>query len=462
MLFSPNRPVLVKRESDPYKEAAVVDSPRQPENTPSQRREFHGMRYQLVDEATQLNFAAHLNNPVFRAIHEIESNQSVTGLTFDALEAVRGSPEHDLLIDAVERMSIGFILFDPHDRLVLCNGRYRDLYPHIAHLLVPGEHYADIARAVAAFADAATHPIRTDGWMRSGTARADDGAYEVRLRGGTWLEAQDMRTANGGRVGIRTDITARKSAEHRQILETRSLQGTIEDLGTIAVEMRKVLDLAGGKLIDLARHLETTRETDGLALTGELERCKIHLDELSHRLVALSGIENRIASRNNLNDIIRRIEPVLSLAIGDRVNLKHRTDNRVWDSLVDAETAGDAVLHVATRAHEVMPAGGTLVINTANVNLIAPYRDQPDSEHVGPHVLVTLTFSGAERGSEDAEYLLVNAIDIGAEPTEVIDEALESVRTLMRDCGGFLRVSTAGRGGVTVELGFPAYFDTRA
>jgi len=105
-----------------------------------------------------------------------------------------------------------------------------------------------------------------------------------------------------------------------------------------------------------------------------------------------------------------------------------------------------------------MPAGGTLVIETVNINLLQPQISSSGTEHSGPHVVATLNFSGASSGEEDADFLLASASELASEATEVDDDAMAPVRQMMEDCGGFLRVTTDGQAGVTVELYLPAYF----
>ena len=42
------------------------------------------------------------------------------------------------LTDALESISEGFLLFDADDRMVLCNSRFRELYPGMADVYRPG------------------------------------------------------------------------------------------------------------------------------------------------------------------------------------------------------------------------------------------------------------------------------------------------------------------------------------
>jgi PAS domain-containing protein len=50
------------------------------------------------------------------------------------------------LENALESMSDGFVMFDPDDRLIACNSRYKDFYKISAPFIVPGALFDDIMR----------------------------------------------------------------------------------------------------------------------------------------------------------------------------------------------------------------------------------------------------------------------------------------------------------------------------
>src|SRR4029453_12859340 len=52
------------------------------------------------------------------------------------------------LTDALESISEGFFLYDSDDRMVLCNSRYRDLYPALADIYQPGLRFEVMIRRV--------------------------------------------------------------------------------------------------------------------------------------------------------------------------------------------------------------------------------------------------------------------------------------------------------------------------
>ena len=180
----------------------VSDSEGSRDHLDNMRREFHSMRYQLVDEASQLSFVDVEHSPVFEALSIVEaSDLHQAPVTAGALNQLEGTETHSMLVEAVERMSVGFILFDSEDRLVLCNGKYKELYPHLAYLLVRGTEYNDIADA--AFAHSG-EGLRLDGWVRhDGVGESD--SQRIGLPEGSWVETQDEELSDGSRLSVRMD-----------------------------------------------------------------------------------------------------------------------------------------------------------------------------------------------------------------------------------------------------------------
>ena len=120
---------------------------------------------------------------------------------------------------AVSALQDGFVLFDSNDRLVICNERYRQIYPKSSAAIVPGASYVDILRAglaVGEFVDAFDNPEQ---WLAERIERhsAPYSEFEQEVSNGTWLRVFEKATPDGGRVGLRVDITALKMAEQRAL-----------------------------------------------------------------------------------------------------------------------------------------------------------------------------------------------------------------------------------------------------
>ena len=118
---------------------------------------------------------------------------------------------------AVEALPDAFAYYDADDRLVLCNSRYRDFYPRAGERMVPGTPFAEIARAAIENGEVPAATGREEEWLaeRMERHRAADGSEEQRMAAGRWLRVIERSTPDGGRVGMRIDITGIKRAEQR-------------------------------------------------------------------------------------------------------------------------------------------------------------------------------------------------------------------------------------------------------
>lgn len=121
-----------------------------------------------------------------------------------------------LLSDALESSEDAFTLFDANDELVLYNKRYRVFYPTIADQIRPGVRFEDLLRASAQrgqYADVL--PDQVEEWVKERLDRHNRacGVFEQRMSDGRCLEIVERSTAEGGRVAIRRDVTARKQIE---------------------------------------------------------------------------------------------------------------------------------------------------------------------------------------------------------------------------------------------------------
>ncbi|HYD31921.1 MAG TPA: NahK/ErcS family hybrid sensor histidine kinase/response regulator [Azospirillaceae bacterium] len=141
------------------------------------------------------------------------------------------------LAEAIEATNEGFALFDAEDRLVLCNSKFRALWPDIADRIGPGMAFRDI-KALAATSPAVTKAhSRPEVWLAQRLAQHDElrGPYTYRLADNRWVQVNERRTADGGIVGVYSDITDLKAFEARQrerqlAGKSALLQATLDNL----------------------------------------------------------------------------------------------------------------------------------------------------------------------------------------------------------------------------------------
>jgi PAS domain S-box-containing protein len=141
-----------------------------------------------------------------------ESRERAEALRIAAEDAARARATLEAAVEALED---GFVLYDADDRLVICNERYREIYPRSAAAIVPGASFEEILRHGLAHGEYADAVGREEEWLaeRLERHRAPDSEVEQRLSDGRWLRIFEKTTPDGGRVGLRVDITALKQAE---------------------------------------------------------------------------------------------------------------------------------------------------------------------------------------------------------------------------------------------------------
>jgi len=120
---------------------------------------------------------------------------------------------------AVSALQDGFVLYDADDRLVICNDRYREIYARSAPAIVQGASFESILRYGLAHGEYADAKGREEEWLQTRLSRHRHPSEEIeqRLSDGLWLRIFEKPTPDGGRVGLRVDITALKLAEQRAL-----------------------------------------------------------------------------------------------------------------------------------------------------------------------------------------------------------------------------------------------------
>jgi signal transduction histidine kinase/CHASE1-domain containing sensor protein/integral membrane sensor domain MASE1 len=120
---------------------------------------------------------------------------------------------------AVEAMDSGFALFDAEDRLILHNRTFIDAQTQAAFGEPLGHTFEEFVRfnVVSHSALVETGPD-LEAWVARRMEQhrnPSDAPFEMQLSTGQWLQVTERRTADGGYMGIWTDITSVKQAQER-------------------------------------------------------------------------------------------------------------------------------------------------------------------------------------------------------------------------------------------------------
>lgn len=140
----------------------------------------------------------------------------VVGLAFVAAVFHRRlQAAHNLLLDAVDSVAAGLVIYDRDDRFVIHNDAYRKLIAPGGRDLVTGAKFLDTLRAAAARGDFPGAIGREAEWLAEWEVLHRDGAghREELLADGRWMLATKRRMRNGGIAGLWVDITQFKRTQ---------------------------------------------------------------------------------------------------------------------------------------------------------------------------------------------------------------------------------------------------------
>ena len=175
-----------------------------------------------------------------------------------------------LLRGAIDAVDEAFVLYDPEDRLVFCNERYREVYADVAHLMEPGVPFETLVRTGAELGHYGEAIGRVDAWVAERMALHRVGASDLlqKHRNGRTLRIIDRRMPDGHTVGFRIDITDLVNAKEQAQAASR-FKG--EFLANMSHEIRTPMNAILGMLKLMhntalqPRQLDYVQKTEGAA-----------------------------------------------------------------------------------------------------------------------------------------------------------------------------------------------------
>ena len=197
---------------------------------------------------------------------------------------------HQHLIDAVESISDGFVLFDAEKKVLLFNRYFEEICRQASFNIVLGISMNTLISA-----------IKKSGVVVE-TLRNSSEKMVYRLSNGRWLQVTEQPTLEGGLVVVYTDITDFKLRETRRrerelAQKTRLLQQAVDSLsqGVALVNSQGTLELCNYRFLQLAGLKESA--SSGVAFSEVMKKSCLpelgKIDVLQRRQVLEQKIKDR-------------------------------------------------------------------------------------------------------------------------------------------------------------------------
>ena len=139
------------------------------------------------------------------------------------------------LVDAIESLDEGFAIFDPDERLVTCNTKYKEFFfAGVEDRLTPGTPYEEMLWLHSQAYE--SHEIKmagdTQNWIARRLARHRNPCepFEQRINNEVWVLTSQRRTRDGGIVAVHTNISELKRREQEVADKSAQLRATLENM----------------------------------------------------------------------------------------------------------------------------------------------------------------------------------------------------------------------------------------
>ena len=193
-------------------------------------------------------------------------------------------------------------------------------------------------------------------------------------------------------VGITQDVTERHTLEE-QYRQAQKMEAVGRLAGGVAHDFNNLLTVILGYCELLLADLEPgdPRHAD----TAEIQNAGLRAAGLTRQLLAFSRKQIVEPTPLDLNAVIIGIRPMLGRLIREDVKVMLGLRPELAPVTADRGQVEQIVMNLAVNAQDAMPRGGTLTLETANIELDEHYAKSHLGVEPGQYVVLTVTDTGS-------------------------------------------------------------------
>ena len=224
---------------------------------------------------------------------------------------------------------------------------------------------------------------------------------QIRVRANAFLTPDENGDLD--RVEAYIEDLTEQSALEQQVRAVQKLEAVGRLAGGVAHDFNNIL-----VVIKLSTEMMLGQITPESPLSRPLLQVSKAADRaaaLTRQMLAFSRRQMMQARVVNLNEVVSDTLHMLRRIIGEDINLVTRLADDLSNSKLDPDQLGQVVLNLAVNARDAMPRGGTLQIETANVELDDAYCTAHPPVHTGKYAMLAVTDTGTGIAKSDLPHI---------------------------------------------------------
>jgi len=268
-----------------------------------------------------------------------------------------------------------------------------------------------------------------------------------------WVLKFPFQDSKGRRLvgGIGVEVTERKRLE-AQLRQAQKMEAVGQLAGGVAHDFNNLLTIISGYSDMIAAKVAQDNALSNQV--KQIQKAAERAAKLTRQLLAFGRRQIMAPENLDLNAVVAHMGGMLPGLISLDIELKTAPSRELGRVKADAGQVEQIIINLAVNARDAMPQGGTLTLETSNVDITENVARQHLGMKPGAYVMLAVTDTGCGMDAETQAHIF-EPFFTTKEEGKGTGLGLATVYGIVKQSGGYISVESAPGEGATFRVYLP-------